>query len=144
MNWKNEAIGELEGYVQRKNAIESIKLKIKLLDQQMVALKGIYKDEAVMGGKSYQEERWLQNISERQKLEFTLKIVEMMVALVEKGLSVLSIREKRVLEGFYIEQEQKTVEQLCREFAIEKSQLYRTKDKALKKFTKAMYGVVEI
>lgn len=144
MNWKAEAVKDLKNYPQRKNAIESIKAKIKVLDEQLISLKGISTSEPVMGGMSKQEEKWLDNISEREKLGFSLKIVEALVEIIEKGLAALDERECAILKSFYIERRERHIEELCEEFHFEKSRLYQLKDNALRKFTIAMYGTVEI
>ena len=144
MNWKAEAVRDLKSYPQRKKSVDNIKERIKILDEQLTSLKGISSDEPVMGGFSRQEERWLDNISERERLNFSLKIVQNLVDLTEKGLSVLDSRELEILKGFYIEQRQNRVEGLCHELHFEKSRLYQIKDEAIRKFTIAMYGTVEI
>ena len=97
-----------------------------------------------MGGMSRQEEKMLDNISEREKLSSSLKITEDLVKLTEKGLEVLEKRERQVLEGFYFERSENNVERLCEKFHLEKTRLYEIKDIALRKFTIAMYGTVEI
>ena len=144
MNWKSEAIRDLKSYPQRKISIENIKQRIKTLDEQLVSLKGISASEPVMGGMSKQEERWLDNISERERLGFSLNIVQSLVELTEKGLKVLDEREKKVLNGFYIEPRTNHIDALCEELHFEKSRLYQIKDNAIRKFTIAMYGTVEI
>ena len=144
MNWKNEAINDLTTYKGRKQAAENIKERIKILGEQFVSLKSVTPNEKVMGGKSRREEKILDNISERQRLEMNLSIVESFIQLTEKGLSFLDKREKDVLEGFYFEQTDNHINTLCRRFNFEKSTLYRIKDEALRKFTIAMYGAVDI
>ena len=144
MNWKAEAVRDLKTYPQRKKSIENIKERIEVLDEQFTSLHGISVGEPVMGGMSKQEEKMLDNISERERLNFSLKIAEELVRLTEKGLEVLDKRERQVLEGFYIQESHNHVETLCQRLNIEKSTLYRIKDEALRKFTLAMYGTVEI
>lgn len=144
MNWRAEAKRDLQTYPQRKAAVENIKEKIEVLDEQFKSLKGIAAGEPVMGGASKQEDRWLDNISERERLSFSLKIAEALVELTEKGLEVLDERERQILEGFYMQRAENHIEKLCERFHLEKSRLYELKDNALKKFTIAMYGTVEI
>lgn len=144
MNWKAEAGKDLKTYPQRKAAVENIKEKIKVLDEQFKSLKGISAGEPVMGGASKQEDRWLDNISERERLSFSLKIAVALVELTEKGLEALGERERQILEGFYMQRAENNIEKLCERFHFEKSRLYELKDNALKKFTIAMYGTVEI
>lgn len=144
MNWKKEAVNDLRTYLQRKQSAENIRERIKILDEQFVSLKGISTDTPVKGGMSRQEEKMLDNISERERLEFSLKIAESLIELTEKGLDVLEKRESQILEGFYFEQVDNHVEKLCERFHLEKTRLYEIKDIALRKFTIAMYGTVEI
>lgn len=144
MNWRAEAKRDLQTYPQRKEAVENIKEKIRILDEQFMSLRGISAGEPVMGGGSKQEDKWLDNISERERLSFSLKIAEALVGLTEKGLEVLEDRERQILEGFYMQRVENHIEKLCERFHLEKSRLYELKDNALKKFTISMYGTVEI
>lgn len=144
MEWKLKATKELKNYPQRKASEENIKERIKILEEQYTSLRGVSIGEPVMGGLSRQEEKMLNNISERGDLKFSLKIVEELNTLTEKGLSALTERERYVLEGFYFGECHNHVETLCRNMNVEKSTLYRIKDEALRKFTLSMYGTVEI
>ena len=144
LNWKKEAINDLCLYLQRKEALDNIRYRIALLESQFISLKSISMDTPVMGGTSMQEEKLLSNISERERLQANLKIVEELVKLTEKGLNVLESRERKILEGFYFERLDNRVERLCERFHLEKTRLYEIKDGALRKFTVAMYGTVEI
>lgn len=144
LNWKKEAANDLKSYPQRKKSLTNIRERINVLEEQFVSLKGISTDTPVMGGMSRQEEKMLNNISERECLEFSLKITERLVELTEKGLEVLEKRERQILEGFFFERSENNVERMCERFYLEKSRLYEIKDIALRKFTIAMYGTVEI
>ena len=144
MNWKTVAINDLKTYPQRKSSIENIKERIQILEEQFTSLKGISVGEPVMGGFSRQEEKMLDNISERELLGFSLKIAEELVGLTEKGLETLDEKERAVLEGFYMHRENNHVDILCERLHFEKTRLYEIKDNALRKFTIAMYGAVDI
>ena len=144
MNWKKEAANDLRTYPQRKAACENIRERIQILDEQFKSLRGVSTDTPVKGGMSRQEEKLLDNIYEREKLEFSLKVAEALVELTEKGLEKLNETEKAVLEGFYFEKLETRVERLCERFSVEKSTLYRMKDSALEKFTRSEYGIVEL
>ena len=48
------------------------------------------------------------------------------------------------MELFYITRGKKSVERLCEELFVSKTELYRRKDEALRKFTMCSYGVVEL
>ena len=144
MNWKAEAVKELKSYPQRLASIENIKERIKTLDEQFVSLKGISAEAPVMGGFSRQEEKMLDNISERESLGFSLKVAEALIELTEKGLNALDKKEREIIDGFYINHIDNHVDVLCEKMHYEKTRLYEIKDNALRKFTIAMYGVVDI
>ena len=144
MDWKTEAIKDLKSYPQRKEAIKNLKARIKILEDKFISLKGISIEEPVRGGMSRQEERWIDNIAERERLEMSLNIAQEMVDLTERGLEVLDERERQVIDGLYIEPSGAGVDFLCDSLNMAKSSLYRLKDEALRKFTLAEYGTVEI
>ena len=144
MDWKNEAVNDLKNYNLRKRAIESLRDRIRLLEEQIKAVASPKVGERVMGGAKKPDEGWLNNITERERLSQSLYIAESMVELTERGLSTLEERERRVLEGFYVTPETDHVFKLCTELFLEKSTLYRLKNEALRKFTLAQYGTVEI
>ena len=144
MNWKTESTKELKIYSIRKESLKSIKERIKILEALSVSLKGISTDTPVMGGMSRQEEKLLNNIVERGNLLESFKVTARYVALTEKGLSALDERELEIIDGFYFSKTDNNVERMCAEFHLEKTRLYELREIALKKFTIAMYGSVEI
>lgn len=144
MNFQQEAIQDLKTYPQRLKARDNLKERIFILNERYISLRGVSISEPVKGGMSRQEEKMLDNIAERERLGFSLKVVEALIELTEKGLVALDQKERRVLDGFYINPIDNHVVKLCEELNIEKSSLYRLKDTALKKFTRSEYGIVEL
>lgn len=144
MNWKREAIQDLKSYPQRKQSLDNIAERIRALDERFRSLKMISIDTPVMGGGSKQEENWINNIAERESLEMSLEISRKLVKLTERGLDVLDPTERRVIELFYITPCHNHIDRLCDELNFEKSRIYQIKDNALRKFTLAMFGTVEI
>lgn len=68
----------------------------------------------------------------------------MSVGTTERGLAVLTADERRLLDRMYIFQEKGAVERLMNEYGLlEESSLYRRVNKALLRFTIAMYGATE-
>ena len=58
-------------------------------------------------------------------------------------MSALSPQEKLILHRLYIYPESGSLERLCKELEVETSSIYRRRDKALKHFTMAYYGIDE-
>ena len=85
----------------------------------------------------------INNIAIRQELQWSLEQARRWVKIVDGGLKVLDPQERRILEQLYIRPNAGTMEQLCLELGVEKTSIYRRRDKALEKFTRAMYGITE-
>ena len=96
------------------------------------------------GGASGYEERLINYIDRKGRLEQNLGMAQARVERIERGLSVLTENERLVLTRFYIRREPRYLDRLCGELGYEMRTIYRLKDSALKKFTLAMYGVKDI
>ena len=144
MNWHFEAIDKLKGYEAHKRALENIPREIKRLEGAFGSIRSATTDGTpVSGGSSTREDTMLSNIAHREELERTLKQVKAWVKMVDAGLEVLDDEERLVLERFYIHRAKGNVDRLCEELHLEKTRVYELKDKALRHFTLAIYGVVE-
>lgn len=144
MNWKKEAENDLRNYQRRVDALENARDKIKALRDQMTAIKaGMSDGTPVVGGGNKAQENMVNCIAECERLEYTIKANERLVALVERGLQSLSEQERRVLDLFYIHRIRGHVEELMEELNVETSQVYRIKDAALYKYTTTIYGVID-
>ena len=145
MDWKREAIDKLRCYAARKNALVSIPQEIRELEDAFAGIRSATTDGTpVHGGGSSREDMLLSNIAHRDELERSLRQAKDTVAIVDSGLAVLDDSERKVLDRFYIHPAQGNVDRLCEELGIEKATVYRRKEFALRKFTIALYGAVEI
>ena len=140
-DWKGNAIDDLKRYACDLISMEILPEKIRLLEDQMQFVKGTQYDKTpVEGGSSGYEERLINYLDSKTRLERNLKAAQERVDIIEHGLSVLSDTERLVLQRFYINREKNSVERLKNELGYEKSEIYRIKDNALKRFTVAMCG----
>lgn len=146
VNWCVFSIQRLRDYENRKAAIENLTEQIKLLEEKFAAIRSATTDATpVKGGNdNKREEMLIHNIATREELQKNLDITIQEVELTEKGLAALTEDEKRILERFYINRTKGYVERLCDELFISKTELYRQKEEALKKFTMVCYGIVEL
>ena len=144
MDWKKEAIKELENYNQRAEAVISIEERIKILEEDICSLKGMSNGVPVMGGGNKQEDRLINNVSERQLLELNLTITKKLLELTQNALSKLEDDEREVLNAFYISAIPNHIQVLCQRLHMEKTFVYKLKDRALRKFTMLMFGIIEI
>lgn len=145
MNWKFEAIEKLRQYEAKKKALESIPEERARLESVMSGIRSATSDGSpVKGGGSGREDMMLNNIVQREELDRSLEQTQKWVKVVEAALKVLDNEERMLLERLYINPVRGNLDRLCGELGIEKSSVYRRRDKALQHFTIALYGCVEI
>lgn len=145
MDWSYVAVQRLRDYESRKEALTNIREKMKMLEEQFTSIRSATTDETpVQGSGNRREDMLIANISKREELQVNYSLAKREVMLTEKGLSVLTDEEREILERFFINKERDHIERLCEELFISKTELYRRKDKALRKFTIASYGIVEL
>ena len=146
LNWRGVAIQRLRDYELRLEALDNLNMEIETLEERFTSIRAATVDGIpVKGGNgNAREDMLIHNISTREELENNLCFVEREIELTEKGLQALTEREKTILTEFYIKNSKGYVEKLCDDLYVSKTELYRQKDTALKKFTMAMYGIVEL
>lgn len=145
-NWCEFSIKRLRDYENRKQAVENLKEQISSSEDKFTAIRSATTDSTpVQGGNdNKREEMLINNIATRDELKNNLKIAKHEISITEKGLAALTEDEKKILHRFYINRSKGYVERLCDELFISKTELYRQKDEALKKFTMVCYGIVEL
>ncbi len=144
MNWKRIAMDDLKKYMQYQTATENLSAEIKMLEEQLDGLRSPGGSTPVQGGTSCYEDRIINNIVKRDRLQFNLKIVRCRMASIERGLQNLTQEEHTVLYYFYINRPNCPVDIIRDKLYLEQSRIYQIKDTALYKFTVAMYGVVDL
>ena len=85
----------------------------------------------------------LNNLVHRQELNWSYEQAQSWLKSTDRALSALTPEEKLVLHQFYICPERGSVDRLCSQLGVEQSSVYRKRDKALHKFTVALYGIAE-
>ena len=146
LNWCIFAIQRLRDYEDRKRAIDNLAEQINSLEDKFTAIRAATTDSTpVQGGNENRREQTLiHNIATREELKNNLEIIKQEIDITEKGLDVLTETERLILTRFYINRSKGYVERLCDELFISKTELYRQKDEALKRFTMVCYGIVEL
>lgn len=141
MNWKNEAMDRLRKYSAMCLAVDNIPQEIRRLEEAATAIRSARTDGSrVQASGNRREEILLDNMMSRQELCWQLDQTKGWLTSMNKALSVLTPEEKLVLQRFYIYPEKGSVERLCQELGVENSSAYRKRDKALRRFTIALYG----
>ncbi|MBQ7767569.1 MAG: hypothetical protein IJ403_01650 [Oscillospiraceae bacterium] len=143
--WKYKAIDKLRDYPLQKSALQNLAEELERLESEAYSIKSATGDGTpVKGGGSGREERLLSNIVKREEHKAMRHRAKLAVQMVDRGLAALSDEEKHMLEVMYIVGEQGRVERLLGELDLqEESSLYKRINKALHRFTVAMYGATE-
>ena len=144
MQWKDEALEKLKRYGAMQQALQNIPEEIARLKADAAALRSPSGESiSVKGGGGRREDALINNIAQRQELEWTLKQVKQWLAIADRGLAALTPEERLVLQRMYLFPERRAIDLLCTELGVEQATVYRKRDKALRRFTVALYGFLE-
>lgn len=144
MNWKAEAKEKLRRYDAMRIATINIPEELERLELDAQAIRSAKMDaDVVTGGGNKREEALINNIIERQELLWTLQQAQLWLKTTDRALTALTNEDRLILHRLYIYPEMGAPERLCKELGLETSTIYRRRDKALKRFTLAYYGIDE-
>ena len=136
MDWKACAVDDLRRYRHMKIGVLNSRDKLRMLSSQATSARTTASRQC-----ERTSPKLIDTIVETERLKSNLDVAENLVGLIERGLDSLSEEERVVLERFYISDLPKNMTHLKGELGYEERSLYRLRDRALKKFTLAMYGV---
>lgn len=144
MDWKQEAVDKLRKFTVMCCSLDTIPMELKRLETDARSIQAADPGTvARRGGHGALEDRLVENLMLRQELTRSLRQAKSWVAATGKGLEALDPEERALLENLYICREKRSIFDLCEEMGLEQSSLYRRRDKALYRFTLAMYGALE-
>jgi len=144
MNWKSEAIDRLRRYDSMKTAVQSIPNEIRRLEMEATSIKAVRTDRVpIKNSAADRNDALINNMVQREELEWTLKQAKLWVKTTDTALSNLTPEDKLILHRLFIANERGNIERLCQELNCEQSTVYRKRDQALYRFTVALYGFVE-
>lgn len=142
-NWKKTLEDELRMHERRRDALENIREKRCILEEEFTALKSATMSAVpISGGLSRNEDRQINNIVERDRLASAFRTTAARVRLIDRALKSLDERQLRCIQHFYIRPAE-TLEELCQELGYEKSRIYQLRDEALYRLAVTLYGGVE-
>lgn len=143
MNWREEATEKLRKYDAMRQALTNISEELDRLEEEAQAIRSVQFDgpavDTTMDRK--QEEKLLNNLIQRQELTINYHQAESWLRTADRALGTLSSQEQLLLQKLYICPERGSLSRLCSELGVEQSSIYRRRDKALHRFTLALYGV---
>lgn len=141
MNWKEEAIEKLRKYDAMRQAEKNLPQEISRLEQEAASLHAAGFDGKVMSSAVRgREDALLNNMVCREELHLAFSQAQQWLTVADRALGALTPEEKLILHRLYICPERGAVDRLCAELGAEQSTVYRKRDKALHRFTLALYG----
>lgn len=144
MNWKTEATDKLRRYDAMRQAMVNIPEEIRRLEADAYSLRSKNMEDAPVRERGCRpEDILLSNLVHRQELARALEQTADWLRIADRALSALTPEEKLILHRLYIYPERGGLDRLCGELDLEQSSIYRRRDKALQKFTYALYGICE-
>lgn len=147
IHYKDVAMDDLRAYGQQKQALQNIRERIAALQAQAEGVRSQLSDETpVQGGGNRIEERIINNIVERDRLKLNYQITKRNVERTERGLSILSEREREILISFAgaDRRDKRVADRLAESFGISRHMVCAICDEALYRFTLCCYGVTEL
>lgn len=128
MDWRAEAISKLKEYPARKQAAVGLPAEIQRVDLQYQAARDAgSKDDALSAA------------ALKAELQDRLKETELWVSFVVGALEILDPEELKVLDCFYIHPAKNKTAAL----GTSLQEAYPIRDRALRRFTFALYGISE-
>ena len=144
VNWKAEAVEKLRRYDAMCRAVRNLPVELDRLEAEYTALGSGLRVHTLAGrDERRQEDRLMDNLMARQQLKWSLNQALSWTEVVNNALSALEPEERLILHRLYILPQVGALAQLSEKLGVEKSSIYRRRDKALNKFTLSLYGAQE-
>ena len=141
MNLRAQVVERLCNYELMDVAVKNLQEQIRWLKLNQEGIHAVRTDRvAVRNQPGRGEERLLENIEQRQKLEIALENTKRWLQITDRALKALGGEEQMILQKLYIHKSSGALSELCQTLGIEKSSIYRKRDKALEKLALALYG----
>ncbi|MBE6912511.1 MAG: hypothetical protein IJO61_00410 [Oscillospiraceae bacterium] len=136
MDWKACAVDDLRKYNYIKIGIANSTEKLRCIEAQAEHGK-------LNSGKysSSPDSRLINALVESERLRNNILLSKNLAKMIERGLDALSDDERYVLREFYMQEADVNMIKLKERLGYEMRSVYRLRDRALEKFTLAMYGV---
>ena len=136
MDWKICAVEDLRRYNLMKAGILNSEDKLRTIESDVMRARSALEDR-----RKRIDSRLVDALVEGERLKTNILTAKTLTKLVERGLSILCDNDRRILEIFYMSGVTKPATHLVKELGYSPRSIYRARDRALEKFTLAMYGV---
>lgn len=141
MNWRAEAIEKLKHYDAMRQATMNIPMELKRLKLDAQSIRTAkYTGASGKCDPRGRENALVNNLEQRQALTRSLQRARSWLQVTDRAMSALSEEEELILHRLYVCPERGAMGRLCNELGVETSSVYRKRDRALQRFTLALFG----
>lgn len=141
MDWIYEIKDDLRSYAARKASIKNVADELERLQAELYGIKSATADGTpVSGGANRREDRLLNIIVKKGKLEDAQKCTRDWVRIMDRALAELSAEEFELLDRLYIHGSRGSADRIAEETGVETRTVWRRSRSALTHLAYAMYG----
>ena len=141
MNWKQESREQLGAYEYNRNAIQSMELLAKEIEMELYSTPGQKLDAPIRGAGGDHEDFRLNRLVKLESIRSRIRQTRTWLDAMDGALQTMTPEDRLVLSRFFIHPYKGAAEQLCQELNLERTAVYRMRDKSLERFTLALYGI---
>lgn len=141
MDWKQEATDRLRQLDRLRHSVRSMGQEVKLLREEMGALQGVDTARVAVRGGGWNDDALVGTLVKLGELEGVLGRTKCRIREVESALDTLDAEDRLLLEEMYIRKDGGGASRVGEALGLAGSGVYRRRDKALREFTIALYGV---
>ena len=140
MIWKLAAEEKLSQYPAQVAAVQNLQAQLKLLESRTGGLHSPQYDRPVVStSHGRTEDALLEQLVKKQEMEWSLAQAQTWVEVTQRALDTLTAEDRQVLQTLYMDPDG-GVEALCSRMNKDRTTAYRHRERALRKFTMALYG----
>jgi hypothetical protein len=142
MDYVREAIEALKDYNNLITAEKNLVDQINGLMMERDNIKATrIKDVVVNGGNSQPDDAIANNIFKRKVLNLNLHATRKKIECMDRAFARLDDIEGKVLNRLFIIGGKNGIDDLCKELGYERSQVYNIRNDAIRRLSKALFGV---
>ena len=141
MNYRSLTIEELDQYSLLVAAVENCKNRIVEIEEKLLQIKTGMREVVVKASTTY-EDKLCHYLDVKQEQILLLTSLNARIARFERAMHALPPEEQKILQLCYISKKG-NMEDIAWELGMEKSCVYKKKNRALQHFQKALFGTDE-
>ena len=126
-------------------ALSRMREEVQSLREECDAIRAASTDGNPVSGGGNGRSEWLDNnIEQRGFLELRIKAIETKVSSTKAALEMLTEEQRKILDAFFIHRMSKPEEYLEAVMNMDRSSVFRKRNRAMRDLTRLLYGGAEI